>query len=93
MLMTEREILILIYIVVINLIGFLIMGYDKYSAIRNFRRIPEKSLLIIAFIGGAIGIYLGVNSFRHKTKTPLFIYGVPILVLVNIGLFYLLFTS
>ena len=82
--MGESEILI---------ISFLIVGFDKYSAIRDLRRIPEKTLFAIGLLGGAVGIYLGMTTFRHKTKTPSFTFGVPVIIALNIALFYLLFTN
>ncbi len=91
--MLEGGLLVTVYILGLNLIGFLIMGYDKFAAIRGMRRVPEKTLFAIALFGGAVGVYLGMNSFRHKTKTPYFMYGVPALIVLNIVLYYLLFTN
>ncbi len=55
----------------INLVAFLAMGVDKWCAMRNWRRIPEKNLLLLAAVAGAPGIWLGARLFRHKTiKQP-----------------------
>ncbi len=91
--MGENELLILVYISALNLFSFAIMGYDKFSSIRDLRRIPEKTLFAIGLFGGAVGLYLGMNTFRHKTKTPSFTYGIPLLIILNIVLIYLLFTN
>ncbi|WP_145949622.1 DUF1294 domain-containing protein [Paenibacillus sp. Y412MC10] len=72
------------YIAAINLIGFLMMGYDKKQAIRGARRIPEKNLFFISFIGGALGSFLGMRKFRHKTKHQSFVIGIPFLIVVNV---------
>ena len=57
-----------VYWIVINLIGFVIMGIDKKRAIRGAFRISEASLFLTALLGGALGCTLGMNHFRHKTK-------------------------
>ena len=91
--MGENQLLILVYIGALNLFAFAIMAYDKFSSIRDLRRIPEKTLFAIGLFGGAVGIYLGMNTFRHKTKTPSFTYVIPLLIILNIVLIYLLFTN
>lgn len=58
----------IIYIISINIITFLAYGIDKYLAIKNKWRISEKTLLTLGFIGGSIGMILGMQLFRHKTK-------------------------
>lgn len=79
-------------ILLINLIGYILIWYDKRSSKRDGWRIPEKRFFRLAFFGGAIGIYLGMKQFRHKTKHNKFIYGIPGLILLNIGLFYLIYS-
>lgn len=78
------------FIALMNLIGMFIMWYDKSQAIAGSRRVPEKRIFLIGFLGGAIGVWLGMNLFRHKTKHALFVAGIPILVVINIFLFVLL---
>ena len=60
--------LLLIYFAAMNLIGFALMGIDKYKAKKRAFRIPEATLFIVALIGGSIGSILGMDAFRHKTK-------------------------
>lgn len=74
------------YLVLANVIGFAIMGFDKWRAINNAWRVPEKTLLGIAAIGGAVGVLAGMRVFRHKTRKPLFSFGVPALILVHVAL-------
>ena len=57
-----------IYFIVVNIIGFVIMGIDKKRAIRGAWRISEASLFLTALAGGALGCTLGMYHFRHKTK-------------------------
>lgn len=72
----------------INVFAFGLMGYDKYLAKNNQRRISEKTLLTSAFIGGSIGSGLGMLFFRHKTaKTSYQIKFFGILILQIIALF------
>lgn len=79
-----------IYLLAINALGLLIMHYDKYLAKNNMWRIPEKTLLGIAAIGGSIGCILGMYSARHKTRKPKFSIGLPVILIVQILVLYLL---
>lgn len=73
---------ILGYITVMSIIGFVTMGIDKYKAKAKQWRIPENTLLLVAFIGGGIGTALGMKSFRHKTKHPKFTLLVPLSAII-----------
>lgn len=85
--------LIIVYLIVINIIGFFIMGIDKRKAIRHAYRIPEATLFLIALIGGSIGSILGMHLFRHKTKHWYFVYGMPAILILQILIVYLLLKS
>ena len=65
------------WMLVMNLIDFFLMFLDKQKARRNKWRIPEKTLFGFALLGGALGGYLGMKLFRHKTRHPLFYIGLP----------------
>ncbi|MTI85615.1 MAG: DUF1294 domain-containing protein [Firmicutes bacterium] len=74
------------YIIVINLSGIIIMGYDKDCA-QNYRwRVPEKTLLLLCLAGGSIGVFMGMRLFRHKTRHKLFTFGVPSILLAQMWL-------
>ena len=75
---------ILLYIVIINLIGFLMMWSDKKRAKWGKWRIPEQTLFIVTALGGGIGTIAGMYTFRHKTKKLKFIIGLPALVILEI---------
>ncbi len=75
-----------IYLLSINLIGILIMLIDKKKAIKGSWRIPEKSLLVVAMLGGAIGTMVGMYWFRHKTKKLRFTIGFPVILITEIVL-------
>lgn len=72
------------YYIAINLIAFIIYGIDKRRAIKNRYRVPEKTLLALAFLGGALGAVLGMYTFRHKTRKLKFTVLVPVFLIVHI---------
>jgi len=76
--------LLLIYIAAMNLIGFALMGIDKYKAKKRAFRIPEATLFLVAIIGGSIGSILGMYAFRHKTRHFIFVYGMPLILVLQI---------
>lgn len=75
------------YFVLLNLLGFLFMCIDKEKAKRSKWRIRESTLLSIAILGGSIGSYIGMKTFRHKTKHVKFKYGIPIIILIQLLIF------
>lgn len=75
--------IVLIYIVIINLMGFISMWLDKKKAIKHQYRISEKTLFILAILGGTIGSILGMKRFRHKTKHWYFKYGMPFILSIQ----------
>ena len=80
----------LYYLLAINIIAFIIYGFDKYKAKKHKWRIPETSLLLTAVIGGSIGAWIGMRLWHHKTIHKKFKYGIPfILTLQLILLIYL----
>ena len=72
------------YLLTINICQFLIMGLDKFLAIKKKNRISEKTLLLNSFIGGSIGSILGMYTFRHKTKKMRFVIGFPAILIFEI---------
>ena len=82
-----------IYLLIINILGFAFMGIDKRRAIRSAFRIPEATLFAIAILGGSIGSILGMHLFRHKTKHWYFLFGMPIILILQIALVVLLYFS
>ena len=75
---------IVIYFVIINIIGFLIMFIDKQKAKRGAWRIPEKTIFIITALGGGIGTIAGMYAFRHKTQKLQFVIGLPFITILEI---------
>ena len=71
-----------LYFIVINLLTFLLYGLDKYKAIRQEWRIPERALLLMAFVGGAFGALAAMRIFRHKTRKGRFKLMIPLFCLL-----------
>ena len=70
----------------VNALTFLIYGLDKLLSIKHRRRIPEATLLTLAFLSGNIGAMLGMALFHHKTDArahPGFVWGVPAMFLLE----------
>jgi len=77
-----------VYLIVINILGFCLMGIDKKKARNQEWRIAERTLFLTAIVGGSFGIYIGMYSFRHKTKHKSFVVGIPLICLLQIILGY-----
>ncbi|WP_435799461.1 DUF1294 domain-containing protein [Peribacillus asahii] len=76
----------MVYMIFINILAFAIMGIDKKKARNGEYRISERTLWIVAVIGGGTGAYLGMKQFRHKTKHASFKWGLPVLMVIQLGL-------
>ena len=81
---------LLYYLIVITIVTFLVYGIDKWKAKQGSWRISEASLLILAVIGGSIGALLGMRVWHHKTMHKKFKYGLPLILLAQIALIYLI---
>lgn len=81
--------LLAIWLVLINLVTFLVFGLDKWKAKRKeknekVRRVPEKTLLLLSALGGSVGALLAMRAFRHKTLHKAFRFGVPLILALQI---------
>jgi len=76
------------YAMLMSVFSCLMMGFDKKRSMkRGARRISERTLWMYAILGGALGTWLGMLMFRHKTQKTSFKYGIPLLVLIQWGYF------
>lgn len=82
---------IVLYLIIINLITFIFFWNDKRRSKKDAWRIPEKTLIGLCLMGGSIGGFLGMRFFHHKTKHFLFAWGIPIILILQIGLGLFLF--
>ena len=80
----------MIYLAVVNLAAFALMGVDKLRAKRGAWRIPERTLFLPAILGGSPGAILGMQMFRHKTRHRQFAVGIPLILLVQLVIVVLL---
>lgn len=84
----------IVWFIAINIVSFFVYGFDKMAAVAKARRIPEKTLWVLALVGGSLGAILAMEYFHHKTKKISF-YAIMTLILLLqlIGIFLLLMDS
>lgn len=76
------------YLLIINLVAFVCYGVDKLKAKRNAPRVSERTLLLLALLGGSVGAWLGMLVWRHKTKHAMFSVGVSVMLLLQAALYW-----
>lgn len=76
----------ILYILIINVIAFAAYGIDKQKAVKKEWRISEDTLIGLALIGGSAGALLGMKCFHHKTRKKKFSVGVPLILILQIGI-------
>lgn len=91
--LSTYQLILLAYLGIMTLVGFLTMGSDKKRAEKKRWRIPEKTLFLIAILGGSLGSVLGMQVFRHKTKHWYFALFMPLILLAHIALMILFFNK
>lgn len=75
--------ILLIIIGVMSLAAFAAFGLDKYKAKAGKWRIPERTLFLLALLGGGIGAFLGMKVFHHKTMHKQFVIGIPVIMVIQ----------
>lgn len=79
------HLIIIYYLLAINAVAFFAYGIDKLKARKDWWRIPESTLLLLAIIGGSIGAWLGMKVWHHKTMHKKFRYGLPLILLLQLS--------
>ncbi|MCL6605245.1 MAG: DUF1294 domain-containing protein [Paenibacillus sp.] len=79
--------LVMLWFVVINSIGYVVMSEDKNKARKRRQRVPERTLFLLAGMGGALGVLIAMYRKRHKTRHMSFRIGIPLLLLLNVLLY------
>ena len=79
------EMAVIIYLIVINIIGFLMMAVDKQTARKHKWRIREAAFFLVALLLGSAGTWAGMYAFRHKTKHWYFVIGMPVILFAQIA--------
>lgn len=73
-----------IWFILISAVSIIMTVYDKWAAKHKKRRVPERTLLSLGFIGGAAAMYLTMKGIRHKTKKKKFMVGLPLEILLHV---------
>lgn len=76
--------IIILYAVAVNVASLIVMGVDKKKAIKRAWRIPESTLFVLAIIGGSVGSIIGMHLFHHKTRHWYFLYGMPVILALQV---------
>lgn len=76
----------MIYILIMNVIGYCLMGLDKHRARTRQWRVPEKILFGAALLGGSAGAWAGMYVFHHKTRHWYFVVGIPLILAAQLAL-------
>jgi len=77
--------ILIIFYLVMSVITFIVYAVDKSAAVHHRYRVPEKTLLLLAFFGGALGALLAMYTVRHKTRKWYFAVPVPVMLMVQVG--------
>lgn len=77
---------IIYYLIAINVVAFAVTAADKFTARQGWRRVPERTLFGLAIVGGAVGVWLAMQLFRHKTLHKTFTMGIPLIFIVQVAL-------
>ncbi len=90
--MQNISLFLIVFFLAINLLAFLIMLLDKNKSKKNgAERISEGMLFFLATLFGSVGVLAGMFTFRHKTQKWYFLIGIPMLILENVALLYLIY--
>ena len=76
------------YLIVINFLSFVLFGLDKWFAKKKKNRIRNSTLIGLSVLGVSIGSLFGMYLFRHKTQTWYYVYGIPVIFIIQIIIFY-----
>ena len=78
-----------IYLIIINIIAVIVTIHDKRAAVKGTWRVKENTLLLISALGGSPAMYLTMLLIRHKTRKPKFMVGIPLILIVELIIIYL----
>ena len=84
--------ILFVYCICITVVGVFMTVYDKCAAKRKKRRVPERTLLALGILGAALPMYVTMHIIRHKTRHKKFMWGLPVIISVQIGLLYMWYT-
>jgi uncharacterized membrane protein YsdA (DUF1294 family) len=90
--MTSTQLIIIGIAIAINLIAFVLVGYDKERSVSAERRVPEVYFFFWSIFFSSFGVLAGMLTFHHKTRKWTFIIGITALLLEQSALLYFLLT-
>lgn len=84
--------IVLAYFLIISLISMVVCIYDKKISKKNRveLRTPEKTLLLLSALGGSVAMFITMLIVRHKTKHIKFMLGIPLIMVIQVGILFLL---
>ena len=85
--------ILLTYLILINIVTFVVYADDKRRAKKHSWRTSESTLVILALIGGSLGALLAMLLFRHKTQHTQFVIGIPTILIAQILIAIFLFAA
>ena len=77
---------LIIWLLIMTALTFILCAADKFAAKKQMRRVPEKTFFLLSALGGSIGMYAGMLTFRHKTQHWYFKYGIPAIIVAQVAL-------
>jgi uncharacterized membrane protein YsdA (DUF1294 family) len=89
--MSPTEKILIYYLLIVNIVTLILYGIDKWKAKHNLWRISEPTLLAFAALGGSVGALAAMKLFHHKTKHKKFYIGVPVILIMQIALFIIIY--
>jgi len=84
----KKERAFMLYLLIMNIIAFILFGLDKKKAQTGGWRFSEFNLFLAAILGGSLGAWLAMYTFRHKTRHMKFVIVIPLIILVQFALYY-----
>lgn len=84
--LTDAQLYQIIFVLTVSIIGVILTVYDKIAAkVAEKHRVPEAVLVAFGALGGALFMYIVMQTIRHKTQKPKFSVGFPVIILLQIA--------
>lgn len=90
--MTKFELYFLAYEAIISSVSIILVIIDKHRAKKRMRRVREATLFAIAVLGGSAAMYLTMCLVRHKTQKNRFVFGIPLIFILQCVIIYYFFS-
>lgn len=80
----------IIYLLAMNVLSFVCLRSDKKRANFSRYKIGARTFYVLSLLGGALGVLIGMYYYRYLTEKPLFRYGVPVVLILQLLIILLL---